>query len=63
MENKNLNTSLDNFLDDSIQDENIDKNNQLENQKVIKQKDGLLERIDKTLVTKDGKTLLKEIYR
>ncbi len=35
------------------------KNEQLD-EKEISQKDGLLERVDKKLVTKDGKQLLRE---
>jgi len=61
MENKNLNTSLDNFLGTPEEEAKKLQNNN--DTQVIKQKDGLLERVDKTLVTRDGKTLLTEIWR
>ncbi len=35
------------------------KNSQIDEQEIL-QRDGLLERVDKKLVTKDGKQLLKE---
>lgn len=66
---KNVNSALDNFLDCS-------KNNQFEKQTedgstqicdiktgechTIPSKDGLIERVDKTFITKEGKILLND---
>lgn len=48
--------NIDLFLDDEENDTKINK------KEVIKEKDGLIERIDKKYVTKEGKMLLREIY-
>lgn len=50
---KQKNLAMDKFLD---LEEDKDK-------KIITTKDGLIERFDVTYVTKNGKQLLKEIYR
>ena len=50
---KNINKTLESFLD-------LDKEEVKDNVKFISQRDGLIERIDKKLVTESGKQLLKE---
>jgi len=60
---KEINKNLDNFLSD---DENTDekKNKEKKNQKelVLKSRSGLIERIDRKIITEDGRQLLREHY-
>lgn len=57
---KSLEKALDNFVDIPETEEEI----KIKNSKklVLKERSGLIERIDKVLVTKDGKQLLREVY-
>ena len=57
---KSLEKALDNFVDIPETEEEI----KIKNSKklVLKERSGLIERIDKVLVTKDGKQLLREAY-
>jgi hypothetical protein len=57
MENNNLNKALDKFLDNDATEQSGGTS---EGVKLIKQKDGLIERIDKTYITEDNKILLKD---
>lgn len=45
-------------LNDFLNDEEKSKNKKV----YLDERSGLIERIDKTFVTKDGKQLLKEVY-
>ncbi len=60
MENNNLEKNLDNFLGNENKSDKKELNNNQDG--VIRVKDGLIERIDKTLKTEDGKILLRERY-
>lgn len=48
--------AIENFLD------NNDEKSENTKKKVIDQREGLIERVDKTLITKDGRQLLREQY-
>lgn len=58
MEN-NVEKALSNFVDEP-QVEEIDNTNR--KKVVLDEREGLIERVDKILVTKDGKQLLREQY-
>ena len=51
---------IDTFLDDQLDPEEVKKRE--ENRKKLNEKTGLIERIDKILVTNDGRQLLRERY-
>lgn len=56
----NINDKLNSFLDKKeVKKSKKDLNNGIQ---IIKEKDGLLERIDKKFITEDGKQLLTEVY-
>jgi hypothetical protein len=57
---KNIEKALDNFVDVPQTEEEI----KIKNSKkvVLDEREGLIERVDKILVTKDGKQLLREVY-
>ena len=61
MEN-NVEKALDNFVglpeEDEVQTKKIDHAKKV----VLDEREGLIERVDKILVTKDGKQLLRERY-
>lgn len=59
MENKKK-KALDEFIDESTDVEVI--NNAKAKEVVLNEREGLIERVDKILVTKDGKQLLREQY-
>lgn len=42
--------------------ENSDENSENTKKKVIDQREGLIERVDKTYITRDGRQLLREHY-
>ena len=52
---KNIEKSLNTFLDD-------DKNTEKSEKKFIDEREGLIERVDKIFITKNGKQLLREQY-
>lgn len=52
----NKEKALGNFVDEETQEEKKQK------QEVLHERSGLIERVDKILVTKDGKQLLREQY-
>jgi hypothetical protein len=54
---KNVEKNLDDFLGmDSPEKPNVDK------KKLIDEKTGLIERVDRVLITKDGRQLLREQF-
>lgn len=53
----NLDNVLSNFLNNDKKEDNKNNNN---NTEMISPKDGLIERIEKTYITSDGKILLKD---
>ena len=57
-------TILEDFVGEDIEEQEIKKKRKIKNEKkkIIKERDGLIERIDKTLVTEDGRQLLRERY-
>jgi hypothetical protein len=57
--NDNLNNTLDSFLNKETPKQPEQKDD-ASNQEVLKQKDGLIERIDKTFITESGKILLRD---
>jgi hypothetical protein len=57
--NNNLNNTLDSFLNKETPKQPEQKDD-ASNQEVLKQKDGLIERIDKTFITESGKILLRD---
>ena len=58
---KNLGKTLDDFIDVSQEEEDAMKEEQAK-KVVLDEREGLIERVDKILVTKDGKQLLREQY-
>jgi hypothetical protein len=56
---KNTNQAIDDFLDLPEEDEISEENEKVIN---IGHKEGLIERVDKIYVTKDGRQLLREVY-
>jgi len=59
MEN-NVEKALSNFVDEpKVQEINNDSKNK---EVVLNEREGLIERVDKVFVTKDGKQLLREQY-
>lgn len=58
MEN-NVKNALNNFVEDPSVKEDKNKNNK---KAVLKEKTGLIERVDKVYVTNDGRQLLREQY-
>lgn len=60
MENK-VEKALSNFIDDPEVQEEKEKN-QNAKKVVLDEREGLIERVDKILVTKEGKQLLREWY-
>lgn len=59
-----MDTKLENALDDFNTDENQEENLKLQSNKkvILNQREGLIERIDRTFVTNDGRFLLREQY-
>lgn len=57
-----MDTNKEKSLENFINDENIDKKDKNSKKVVIDEREGLIERVDKILVTKDGKQLLREQY-
>lgn len=57
---KNVNNALNNFIGDDkkVENENIKQSKKV----ILDEREGLIERVDKILVTKDGKQLLREQY-
>jgi hypothetical protein len=57
---KNIEKALSNFVDLPQTEEEI----KIKNSKkvVLHEREGLIERVDKILITKDGKQLLREVY-
>jgi len=60
MEN-NVEKALSNFVDEPVVEEVQTKDDQVK-KVVLDEREGLIERVDKILVTKDGKQLLREQY-
>jgi hypothetical protein len=60
MENK-VEKALDNFVD-VPQDEEVKPKEDNTKKVILDEREGLIERVDKILVTKDGKQLLREQY-
>lgn len=58
--NKELQNGLNKFLEDS--NKTPEPNVVVTNETIITPKTGLIERVDKTLLTSDGRQLLLEIY-
>ncbi len=56
---KNLNNVIDSFIGESEKETNKEKNAK---KVVLDEREGLIERVDKVFVTKDGKQLLREVY-
>ncbi|MFA5207172.1 MAG: hypothetical protein WC428_00580 [Candidatus Paceibacterota bacterium] len=63
MENK-VEKALDNFVKTPETEEELVEKAKIENSKkvVLDEREGLIERVDKVFVTKDGKQLLRERY-
>jgi len=57
---KNKENALNQFLGEEINEPNQENDNT--KKKVLDEREGLIERVDKVLVTKDGKQLLREQY-
>jgi len=57
---KNKENALDQFLGEKTNEPNDENENT--KKKVLDEREGLIERVDKILVTKDGKQLLREQY-
>ena len=57
MENKQK-KALSNFIDEPVEETQDDKAKEV----VLNEREGLIERVDKVFVTKDGKQLLREQY-
>jgi len=58
MKNKKL-SAIDRFLNSNDDNQSTNKNSK---KLVLDEREGLIERIDRVLVTKDGKQLLREQY-
>jgi hypothetical protein len=54
------NNALDKFLENMDENNTSKKNNSVKKEQTVTKKDGLIERVDKKLVTEDGRQLLKE---
>jgi ABC-type protease/lipase transport system fused ATPase/permease subunit len=63
MENK-IEKALENFVETPETEEELVEKAKKDNAKkvVLDEREGLIERVDKILVTKDGKQLLREVY-
>jgi len=63
MENK-VEKALDNFVETPKAEEELVEKAKIEQSKrvVLDEREGLIERVDKVFVTKDGKQLLRERY-
>ena len=63
MENK-VEKALDDFVEmpESEDEKNVKKENKNVKKVILDEREGLIERIDRVLVTKDGKQLLREWY-
>ena len=57
---KNKENALNQFLGEKINEPNSE--NEIVKKDVLDEREGLIERVDKILVTKDGKQLLREQY-
>jgi hypothetical protein len=57
---KNKENALNQFLGEKTSEPNVENENT--KKKVLDEREGLIERVDKILVTKDGKQLLREQY-
>jgi len=57
----NVEKALSNFVDEPQVEEVQTKNDQAK-KVILDEREGLIERVDKILVTKDGKQLLREQY-
>lgn len=60
MENK-IKDALNLFLDEKTKEPNVNQPNQAK-KAVLSDREGLIERVDKVFITKDGKQLLREQY-
>jgi len=58
---KDLEKTLNNFIDVSEEEETAIKEEQAK-KVILDEREGLIERIDRVFVTKDGKQLLRERY-
>lgn len=58
---KEVNKKLDDFLSDD-EDQNQENDKKKQKEKILKSRSGLIERIDRTFVTEDGRQLLREHY-
>lgn len=55
--------ALDSFLDDEEKaQKKAEESDEKAKKVILKQREGLIERVDKIFVTKDGKQLLREVY-
>lgn len=64
MEN-DVEKAIDNFVDEpEVQEEEEEKKKKVDNAKkvILDEREGLIERVDKVFITKDGKQLLREWY-
>ena len=59
MEDNKLEKGLESFLNEE-NPEKKEKNDIAQNKKIVKEKDGLIEVVDKKLVLEDGRQLLRE---
>jgi len=59
MENKNIENSLNDFIG---KEEDVNKDLEPNKKHILDEREGLIERVDKIFVTKDGKQLLREQY-
>ena len=57
MEN-NVEKALSDFVDAPVEETNEDESKK----EILDEREGLIERVDKIFVTKDGKQLLREVY-
>ena len=57
---KKIEKALDNFA--GVPEEEIRKKAENEKKVILNQREGLIERVDKILVTEDGRQLLREQY-
>lgn len=63
MDNNIDSDALDSFLDDEVKTQKKTEEAEEKAKKVIMdRREGLIERVDKIFVTKDGKQLLREVY-
>lgn len=61
--NNNVEKAINNFIDVSDEQEAVNKSqNNFSRSHVLNEREGLIERVDKVFVTKDGKQLLREQY-